>query len=63
MEKRKHRGAVCTIPQHVPNSPCRAMTSTSITAHPSCWNTWITELFPEAMPPVRPTRNIFPGNG
>lgn len=43
------------------NSPCRAMTSTSITAQPSCWNTWMTELLPEAMPPVRPTRNIFPG--
>lgn len=45
-----------------PNSPWRAMTSTSITAQPSCWNTWITELLPEAMPPVRPTRNIFPGD-
>ncbi|EDL34166.1 mCG148156 [Mus musculus] len=43
------------------HSPCRAMTSTSITAQPSCWNTWMTELLPEAMPPVSPTRNIFPG--
>lgn len=48
-------------PAAPPNSPWRAMTSTSITAQPSCWNTWITELLPEAMPPVRPTRNIFPG--
>ena len=59
MEGRKQRGAAGYSCAH--NSPCRAMMSTSITAQPSCWNTWITELLPEAMPPVRPTRNIFPG--
>lgn len=61
---RKHKGAAVQNPQPDPShSPCRAMTSTSITAQPSCWNTWSTELLPEAMPPVRPTRNIFPGKG
>lgn len=59
MEGRKQRGAARYSCAH--NSLCRAMMSTSITAQPSCWNTWITELLPEAMPPVRPTRNIFPG--
>lgn len=53
-------GELLTEP-HGPHSPSRAMTSTSITAQPRSWNTWATELLPEAMPPVRPTRNIFPG--
>lgn len=39
---------------------CWAMASIPVTAQPSCWNIWMMELLPEAMPPTKHTRNIFP---
>lgn len=63
--------AVCTSPHQsqlsgepqrersaMQNSPSLAITSASITAQPSSRSTATTVLFPDAIPPESPTRNI-----